>query len=384
LRREGKNNSEIARILDVRRPTIVHWAGKDSYGDNRGWEKGNRRKYTTREIDRIVSLKKKRVDEKKYFLGTPYIRMDYEKQFDTEPLPSKWFFDEVIRANHLQTHAPKRKSNGQNIVSRLKFPIQSIIRLGRIQQSADFIGKKYIHGSRKPISIFATSFYQWFELYQIQQVLAEKSEYAIDCLVEFWKKFPIANVLRTDNGSTFRGAVGEEACIGRFIIFLLNLNIVPLFSAAYQSYTNPHIEGHNRTFTDKLWATQTFLNTSEIDRECARFNAESREYFEYRFKERLTDKNLRRLTGTDNINSAGLRSIRGKKVCFIRFVERWSESDNRTGFVILNRFVPVADPYLNQYVFAILDLGTALLTVISEHNGSTTIILQKPFPYSLF
>ena len=384
LHEAGKNHSEIARLLGIRRPTIVAWAAHDEYADHRGWVKGQRRSHTETEEKRIVQLKEARIKDKKYFFGTPYLQMDYAKQFPNDPLPSTWFFDEVVRNHGLQTHEPKRRSRGQNIVSRLKFPIRSIVGLGKIQQSVDFIGKKYIHGSAEPISIFATSFYQWFLLYQIQRILAETIEQAIACLTAFWEAFPLTDVMRMDNATTWRGSSRGEACIGRFLIFLLNANVIPLFSAAYQSYTNPHIEGHNRTFTEKVWTKHAFADHDEIDRECARFNAESKEFFLYRFQERLAKKSLRRLTHPERVSDTILRSTKGKKLYFIRFVERWKESGDRTGIVILNRFVPIAEVYVNQYVLACVNLETATVSVTHEHDGIATIISQKPFPYSLY
>jgi hypothetical protein len=159
--------------------------------------------------------------------------------------------------------------------------------------------------------------------------------------------------------------------------------MTPLFSAAYQSYTNPHIEGHNRTFTEKLWSKNYFTDRAGIDRECGRFNAESKAFFLYRFKERLSGKNIRYLTKNDILDCDILRSTKGKKICFIRFVERWKEKNNGSGIVILNRFVTIPDPYMNQYVLANLDLATATLSVISEYDRVPTQILRIPFPYSV-
>lgn len=383
MHHDGMSHAAIARELGVSRPTIIDWLKEKMYADHRGWKDGVKRSHTTNEEERIIALKQQRIDQKKYFLGTPHIQMDYAKQYPADPLPSTWFFDEVIRNHHLQTHEPKQRTKGQSIVSRLKFPITSIVKLGKIQQASDFIGKKYIAGSREPVSIFSTSFYQWFQLYQIQRVLAEKAEYAIECLTNFWTRFPIPDVMRVDNSMTFRGTGRGVACIGRFVTFLLNLRITPIFSAAYQSYTNPHIEGHNRTFTEKLWRRNHFTDRAEIDRECERFNTESQEYFSYRFKERLLKKNIRYLGDSDIIDSNILRSTKGKKIYFIRFVERWKESDDRIGIVILNRFVPIPEPYSNQYVLATLDLASATLSVESEYDRVATIILRLPFQYTL-
>ena len=58
--------------------------------------------------------------------------MDYAKRFPQEPLPSLWFFDKAVRNAGLQTHEPKKRIKGMDIVKRLRFPIQSIVKLGRI------------------------------------------------------------------------------------------------------------------------------------------------------------------------------------------------------------------------------------------------------------
>lgn len=374
------NISEIERALGIRRATIRDWLACDAYEEGRGW-KGGKRSHTDTEEERIVAIKRAMIDHHRYFVGTPYVQMRYAKQFPDTSVPSCWFVDDVVRRHGLQTHEPKKRTKGQNIVSRQLFPIRSIVSLGKIQQSSDFIGKKFITGRTKPISIFSTSYYQWFQLYQIWRVCAETAESATSCLTRLWTTTPLPHVMRIDNAGTFRG--GAEAHIGTFLLFLTNLGVIPLFSAQYKSYTNPHIEGHNRTFTEKLWRRQRFTTEDEIDRECDRFNAESREFYDYRFKERLTHKGLRFLLPTTDIVTDVLRSTKGKKIHFIRFVERWKEKDDESGIIVLNRFVRISDPYLNQFVFVTLDLETAMLTVVSEHEGIIAKILHQSFPYTL-
>lgn len=356
---------------------------REIYEEHRGWKQG-RRDYTDNEEERVVSLKRERIDGKKYFLGAPHVRMDYAKKFPGDRLPSVWFVNDVVRRHGLQTHEPKKRTKGQNIVSRLRFPIRSIVSLGKIHQASDFIGKKYIAGRTEPVSIFSTSYYQWLQLYQVWRVSSEKAENAILCLSELWKRFPVPNVMRMDNGMTFRGTGRAEAHVGRCVVFLLNRGVVPLFSSPYQSYTNPHIEGHNRTFTEKLWSTEHFTCDAQIDDACTRFNVESEEFCRWNFKDRLDDHTLRFLPKTSALcETEILRSAKGKKICFIRFVERWKEKDGVCGVVILNRFVLLPDPYLNQYVFVTLDLETASICVTTEHDGLTAQILKQRFPYTL-
>jgi hypothetical protein len=182
LQRNGVGVNEISRRLRIRKPTISRWLSIDTYEDNRGWQKGIYRTHIPTEMERVVMLKKSRIGQKKYFLGSPHIRMDYAKQFPTETLPSLWFFDKVVRDAHLQTHAPKKRKKDLDIVQRLRFPITSIQKLGRIHQSADFIGKKFITGRSEPISIFSTSYYQWLQLYQVWRTDAESALCAIEKL----------------------------------------------------------------------------------------------------------------------------------------------------------------------------------------------------------
>lgn len=365
----------------MRRATLIAWLKQETYAEGRGWVKGTLRKYTPLVRERVIALKQARIDKKKYFLGSPHIQMDYVKRYPKEDRPSLWFIDESVRRAGLQTHAPKKRTKGQDIVQRHRFPIKTIVGLGRIQQACDFIGKKYIVGSREPISVFSTSYYQWFELYQIYRVLAETVEEAVEPLARFWIDHPIPQVMRIDNATAFRGAIRHVAVIGRFLKFLLNSNVMPLFAAPYRSYTNPHIEGHNRTFTEKLWAKHTFTSLSAIDAECARFNAESEEFFRFKFAERLRAKSLRYRRSREAVNLHTLTTTRGRRIGFIRFVERWSERNQEIGIVVLERFIDLPGAYLNQYVFALLDLAAARLHVYSEVDGQAMVIRASRFPY---
>ena len=298
----------------MRHATLIAWLKQKTYEEGRGWVKGTLRKYSPLVRKRVIALKQARIDQRKYFLGSPYIQMDYAKRYPMEERPSLWFIDESVRQAGLQAHAPKKRTKGQTIIERHRFPIQTIVGLGRIQKACDFIGKKYIVGSHEPISVFSTGYYQWFELYQIYRVLAETVEEAVEPLARFWTDHPIPHVMRIDNASAFRGGVHHVAVIGRFLKFLLNSNVTPLFAAPYRSYTNPHIEGHNRTFTEKLWARHTFTSRAAIDRECARFNAESEELFRFKFSERLRAKGLRYHRLGRRINLQHLNTTRGKRI----------------------------------------------------------------------
>jgi hypothetical protein len=82
------------------------------------------------------------------------------------------------------------------------------------------------------------------------------------------------------------------------------------------------------------------------------------------------------------INTETLATARGRRICFIRFVESWTERNEQIGIVVLERFIELPEAYLNQYVFASLDLAQARLHVYSEYEGNVTVIRKVAFPYS--
>lgn len=308
--------------------------------------------------------------------------MDYAKSYPDERLPSLWFIGDVFREHGLQTKKPTSKTRKQGIVERLRFPIKTITSLGTIQQSVDFVGKKYIAGRSEPVNMFSTCYYQWLKQYKVWRIGSETTDYAISCLGEFWMNHPLSDVVRMDNGMPFRGTGRGSASVSRFVKFLLNLNVTPLFSAPYQSYTNPHIEGNNRTVAD-LWSATHFTSVDQIDVEFARFNLEHEEFFQWKCKERLEDKRLRYLDVNHRPETSILHSTQGKKIYFIRFVQRWKEQGNQTGIVLLNRFIAIPDAFVGQYVLAYIDLEYSMLVVLEEHNGIASTILEIPYPYSL-
>ena len=241
--------------------------------------------------------------------------MDYAKQYPDHLLPSIWFIDQAVRKAGLQTRKPKKHKKGGS--QYLLYPVQAIRSLGSVQQSADFIGKKYITGQRQPVNIFSTNYYAPFKLYQIKLVPAEKAVYAIENLIQLWRKYPLPEVLRLDNGLQFKGSGRGKRSLGTFLKFLLNLDIKPLFGSPSKPWTNPHIEGHNRVFNEKVWSRNFFTHTDQIAAECERFNSESLEYFHYKYAEFIVNANYAYIEPGQKIETDKLLSVKNKKIFFV-------------------------------------------------------------------
>ncbi|MCG2693478.1 hypothetical protein L6279_05300 [Candidatus Parcubacteria bacterium] len=317
------------------------------------------------------------IDSNRYFVGSPYVQMDYTKQYSQESTPAIWYIDKVIREAGLQTKKPKgkKKKGGSEY---LLYPVERIKQLGYVQQSADFIGKKYITGRTEPINIFSSSYYSPFKLYKIKRVLAEKAPCAIEEIKQQWQKYPIPNVFRIDNGLQFRGTARGKRAIGMFLRFLLNLNVTPVFGSPSKPWTNPHIEGHNRVFNDKVWGNNFFTGLEQIDRECERFNQESLEFFQYKYSQLIFNGNFGYLETEQKIIIDKLMTVRGKKIYFIRFVES-RDKDRKANITILNEIVYLPEKYNHQFVFVEWNIGKEQLLIYSEYKREITLIRQIKF-----
>jgi transposase len=376
LHRLGKNNSVIAESLGLRRATVIRWLKTSNHSDGRGWKQGRARKHADPLMaERICQIKKDRV-EHKYLFGSEYVQMDYCQLYPDEEKPSIWYIDEVVRRAGLQTKKPKNKRRGGSIY--LLYPVESMKRLGYIQQSADFIGKKYLSGPSRPVTIFSSCYYRPFKLYHIQRIPAERAAFAMEILMRLWSEYPTPHVFRMDNGGPFRGTGHSPRRLGTFVVFLLNLGIIPLFGSPSRPWTNPSIEGHNRVFTEKVWKTNRFDSVVDVDREADRFNAEGREFFLFRYKDLAHRYRSRRLTTSHKIQTQYLKTRRNKKINFIRFVGP-SIDEPRDHITVMNQRIFLPEAYSHQFVFATWDLHHQQLRIVSEYQGTTKPVLSMPF-----
>lgn len=372
----GQSNSAIAAILGVRRATVIQWLAASQHQDRRGWKRGRPRVHSDNDVaDRICAIKEDLLGHH-FFFGSEHVQMHFHKLYPDEPIPSRWYIDELVRRAGLQGRKPKKRRPGGSVY--LLYPTESMRHLGLIQQSGDFIGKKYLDGSSTPITVFSSCYYCPFKLYYIQRTETEKAFFAIAILARLWTKRPVPNVFRMDNGGPFRGTGHSPRRLGTFVVYLLNLGITPLFGSPSKPWTNGAVEGHNRVFSEKIWAKKRFHNVNEIDDEIDRFNSESVEFFLYRYQALEKRFRDRRLGQSGSTFSDQLQTRRNKKVAFVRFVGP-AIDEPKDHITIMNERVFLPEQYSHQFVFALWDLQHQDLTIYSEYNGKTQRVLRIPF-----
>lgn len=147
--------------------------------------------------------------------------------------------------------------------------------LGEIIQEADFTGKKTLKGYNNPLHFWARVYLKPFKLPRVTRVLSPSGQQAANALISDWQKYPVPDVLKLDNDTAFYPA-GRYAdrWLSRFICWLLNLGIGPVFSAFSKPWNNGSVEGINSVFVKKIWIQRHHDTLAELDDSIEQFNRE--------------------------------------------------------------------------------------------------------------
>jgi len=372
------NKSEISRRLLVSRKFVRKWIRtKDIKKDNRGWPKEKRRKYNKKEVERIKEIRNK-LKKKKFLFGSDSIQDVYLERYPKDKVPKLSFIEDVLRNEGLVESYSKPRDRG--ISWRRHYPAESIKKLGRIIEEADFVGPRYIKGEKELFHLFSRSYCQPFKLGKISLILSQKSILAMQILVKDWKSHPLPDILKLDNDFAFTGTGRHKRVIPGIVRFLLNLDVTPLFIAPGQSWNNAGVEGLNSVFAKKIWQKKIYSSLREFKTDLRRFNQEYSNYQMKKNKDFGSLENLRYLPKDFQLKPIlyqKVKDIKGKKIYFLRIVR---EKNNQAIIEILKEPIIVPDTYLNQFILAEVNLEKQSIRVFyEEEKGQLKLIKKQKF-----
>jgi hypothetical protein len=151
-----------------------------------------------------------------------------------------------------------------------------------------------------------------------------------------------------------------------------------LFGSPSKPWTNPHIEGHNRVFNEKVWGRNFFTDRDQIAAECLRFNSESLEYFHYKYSHLIFNGNYLYIEPNQKLEIDKLLSAKNKRIFFIRFVESL-EKQKQASINILNEVIWLPEQYNHQFVLAEWNIEKERLFIYSEFEKIVTLIMERTF-----
>lgn len=328
--------------------------------DNRGWQKGRRRRWTKADEKRIKQIHKELENDKlTFYTGATAIDQKWREKYSAISPPPLITIGRMMR--DLGLSAKRKKGRNKGAAKYLCYPEHTIYTLlkGRVLE-ADFLGEKYLRGKTDPLNFIAFAFKKEPRLRYYQQVESQTADCFIVEAEKFFCKFEKPDYIKVDNCLATIGSASGKRNLSRVMKFLLKNQVIPIFSVPRKPFSQASIEGNNSVFARKFWNKINFRSVKEVDIKLGWFNQSSEKYLQY---QRPKTK---------------VRKKKGfiPRIYFIRQVR----DDNGKAYIdILNEKVPVRKSYINYYVLAEWQLNTEKLNIYFEKNNQQKLIKEMSF-----
>ena len=109
--------------------------------------------------------------------------------------------------------------------------------LGQRVMEADFVGKKYLAGRTEPLNFVGLCFKQVPKLRYFQRVTGETTATLIEVCQAFFERFETPDVIKVDHGPAALGSGSAKRTLSRFMVFLLEKQIIPVFSVPKKPFS---------------------------------------------------------------------------------------------------------------------------------------------------
>ena len=361
---DGLSKTGISDLLNVSKGFVMRWTQAEAPAveqDDRGWPKGQGRVWGRETWERVASIHHGLSTHSRcFYTGASAIQLHYRRRYPDSAVPPLRTIGWMLKALGLsQPHRPKAKGAARYLC----YPEHTVYTtLGRRVLEADFIGKKYLRGRSAPVNFIGFSFKHPPKLRYFQRVEAQNPDAIRQASATFFKTFEYPDVMKVANCQATIGTGSGKRCLSRFIVFLLQRKIIPVFAVPRKPFSQASIEGNNSVFSRKFWRRCEFTSLRQLDTRLGWFNQSSLEYTGY---DPSTHK--RRASKKDFV----------PRVYFIRQVR---EDAKGRGYIdVVNEPIPIRKSYINYFVLAEWTLVDEKLNVLFEKDKQTKTIQSIDF-----
>lgn len=360
------SKSMIARKKKISRNFVIQWTqspDQDFTKDNRGWPKGNRRRWnkvTEKRVKEIHQFLEN--DSHQFYSGATAIEQEWRKRYLNVSPPPLRTIGQIL--SDLGLSSKRRKDRHKGAARYLCYPEYTIYHLfgGRVAE-ADFIGKKYITGRTEPLNFIGFSFKKEPRLRYFKRIGGQTADNFIQESKNFFKKFEKPDFMKVDNSLTTIGSASGKRNISKAMKFLLSNQVIPIFSVPRKPFSQASIEGNNSVFAKKFWNKIQFKLPAEVDEKLAWFNKSSQQYTGYQApKDKIKKK-----------------EYFTPKIYFIRQVHEDKEQDGPAFIDVLNEKMHLAKSYINYFVLAEWNLRKEQLNIYFEKEQKSKMIKKLSF-----
>ena len=356
----------IAKKKKLSKKFVIKWTkfpNQDFSKDDRGWEKGKRRKWTKTDEQRIKKIHADLTrDPYQFYTGATAIEQEWRKKYPDIPFLPLRTTGQILA--DLGLSEKRKKDRNQGAARYLCYPEYTIYSLlGNRVLEADFIGKKYLIGRTEPLNFIGFSFKKESRLRYFKRVSGQTADEFIKQTKHFFKRFEKPDLIKLDNSLSTIGSASGKRNISKTMKFLLKNQVIPIFAVPRKPFSQASIEGNNSVFARKFWNRIDFKSTEEIDTKLEWFNKSSERYCVYR-KPKGKKLILKDFT---------------PKVYFIRQVKEDKQQTAKASIDILNDKVYLPKSYINYFVLAEWRLKKEQLYIHFEKEQRPKIIKKLSF-----
>lgn len=364
------NKSMIAKKKKVSRPFVIKWtksSEQDFTEDNRGWEKGKRRKWTKgteKKIKKIYNDLEK--DPSQFYLGATAIDQEWRKKYSKiSPPPPLRTIGQILSDTNLSKKTRKDRHNGA--AKYLCYPEYTIFNLiAKRVLELDFIGKKFIFGRTEPLNFIGFSFKKELKLRYYKRIAGETGDEIIKHSKLFFEKFEKPDAAKMDNGFAMAGSPSHPRVISKVPIWYLSQKIIPIYAVPRKPFSQASIEGNNSVFARNFWKRIEFKSLKEVDKKLGWFNKSSEQYAGYRKPKEKSNNNKKFIP----------------KIYFTRQV--LEDQKIKKGFIDVARGkISLPKSYINYFVLAEWKLKQEMLHVYFEKEQKSKLIKKLSFKINL-
>lgn len=327
--------------------------------DNRGWQKGKRRKWTRSDEKKIETICKELEKNKHVFYsGATAIDQKWREKYPKISPPPLITIGRMMK--DLNLSVKRKKVKNKRAAKYLCYPEFTIYTLlgGRVLE-ADFIGKKYIAGRTEPLNFIGFSFKKELRLRYYQRVESQTADCVMRESKKFFKKFEKPDYVKVDNCLAAIGSASGKRNISKTMKFLLKHEVVPIFAVPRKPFSQASIEGNNSVFARNFWNRINFKSIKEIDTKLEWFNKSSEEYLSYERPNKKSEKK--------------------KFIPKVYFIRQAKEENQKAYIDVLNEKIRLKKSYVNYYVLAEWNLKTEILYIYFEKNNQQKLIKKLSF-----
>jgi len=361
------SKSMIAKKKKVSRNFVIKWtqsSKQDFTEDNRGWQKGKRRKWTKeteKRIKRIYNSIEK--DPCRFYLGATAIDQEWRRKYPKIPPPPLRTIGQILADANLSKKI--KKGRGKGAAKYLCYPEYAIFNLiAKRALELDFIGKKFIAGRTEPLSFVGFSFKKEPRLRYFKRISGETGDEIIKHSKLFFKKFEKPDAAKMDNGFAMAGSPSHPRVISKVPLWYLSKEIIPIYAVPRKPFSQASIEGNNSVFARNFWKRIEFKSVKEVDKKLGWFNKSSEQYTGY----------LK--PGKNPAERDSKKFI--PKIYFTRQVSE--DQKTKRGFIdVAREKILLPKSYVNYFVLAEWRLGREMLYIHFEKEQKLKLVKKLSF-----